>query len=120
MFKVLDALKPLTEEWGSDRSLQHAQPQPGSERGSAQQDRLLAAAKELQQAWGRSLHCQLQLQTRLEILQDWAMALQQDGGTLGEEMPERERMSGFEQSAVGTGKLLSLLSHSEVLCLKVI
>ncbi|GAA6228396.1 uncharacterized protein LOC111665042 [Lates japonicus] len=84
MFKVLDLLKPLTEEWGSDPTLQHPQPHPGSERGSGRQDHLLAVAKELQQAWGRSLHCQLQLQTRLELLLDWAVGLQQDGGTLGE------------------------------------
>ncbi|KAM7399476.1 hypothetical protein PAMP_018747 [Pampus punctatissimus] len=56
----------------------------GSERGSGRQDLLSAAAKELQQAWGRSLHCQLQLQTRVEILLDWAVCLQQDGGILGE------------------------------------
>lgn len=84
MFRVLELLKPLTEEWGLDQTLQHHQ---GSERGSGRQDHLLSAAKELQQAWGRSLHCQLQLQTRLETLLDWAVALQQDGGTLGEEMP---------------------------------
>ncbi|XP_030261233.1 uncharacterized protein LOC115574093 isoform X5 [Sparus aurata] len=81
MFRVLELLKPLTEEWGLDQTLQHHQ---GSERGSGRQDHLLSAAKELQQAWGRSLHCQLQLQTRLETLLDWAVALQQDGGTLGE------------------------------------
>lgn len=86
MFKVLELLKPLTEEWGSDQTLQHHQ---GSERGSGRQDHLPSAAKELQQAWGRSLHCQLQLQTRLEILLDWAMGLQQDGGTLGKEIPLR-------------------------------
>ena len=83
MFKVLELLKPLTEEWGSNQTLQHHQ---GSERGSGQQDHLVAAAKELQQAWGRSLHCQLQLHTRLQVLLDWAVSLLQDGGTLGEEM----------------------------------
>lgn len=87
MFKVLDVLKPLTEECGSDPNLQHLQSHPGSERGSGRQDHVLAASKELQQAWGRCLHCQLQLQTRLEILLDWAVALQQDGGIVGEEMP---------------------------------
>lgn len=92
MFKVLELLKPLNEEWGSDPALHPPLPhQSGSERGSGQQDSLLAASKELQQAWGRSLHCQLQLQTRLEILLDWAVGLQQDGGTLGEVMLERER-----------------------------
>ncbi|XP_033488068.2 uncharacterized protein LOC117260235 [Epinephelus lanceolatus] len=81
MFKVLELLKPLTEEWGSDQTLQHHQ---GSERGSGRQDNFLSVAKELQQAWGRSLHCQLQLQTRLGILLNWAVGLQQDGGILGE------------------------------------
>lgn len=86
MFKALELLKPLTGQWGSDQTLQHHQ---GSERGSAQQDQLATAANELQQAWGRSLHCQLQLQTRLEILLDWAVGIQQDGGALGKEMPVR-------------------------------
>ncbi|KAE8295318.1 hypothetical protein D5F01_LYC06244 [Larimichthys crocea] len=81
MFKVLELLKTLTEEWGSDQSLQRHQ---GSERGSGRQDHLLTAAKELRKAWGRNLHCQLQLQTRLEILLDWAVGLQQDGGSLGD------------------------------------
>lgn len=84
MFEVLELLKPLTDQWGSDKTLQH---NLGGERESAQHDHLVTAAKELQQAWGRSLHCQLQLQSRLKILLDWAVALQQDGGTLGEEMP---------------------------------
>ncbi|XP_024910791.1 uncharacterized protein si:dkey-103g5.4 isoform X2 [Cynoglossus semilaevis] len=84
MYKILDLLKPLMEEWGSDPGLQPSQPHSGSERGSGRQDHLLAAAKELQQAWGRSLHCQLQLQTRLEMILDWALDLQQDGGILGE------------------------------------
>ncbi|XP_060902571.1 uncharacterized protein si:dkey-103g5.4 [Labrus mixtus] len=81
MFEVLELLKPLTEQWGSDPTIQQFH---SSERGSGRQDYLLDAAKELQQAWERSLHCQLQLQTRLEILLDWAVGLQQDGGTLGE------------------------------------
>ncbi|XP_034723644.1 uncharacterized protein si:dkey-103g5.4 [Etheostoma cragini] len=81
MFKVLELLKPLTEEWGSDQTLQRHQ---DSERGSGRQDHLLAASKEIQQAWGRSLHCQLQLQTRLDILLNWAESIQQDGGILGE------------------------------------
>ncbi|XP_034556228.1 uncharacterized protein si:dkey-103g5.4 [Notolabrus celidotus] len=81
MFKVLALLKPVTEEWGSDPTLQQYQ---SIERGSSRPDHLLAATKELQQAWKKSLHCQLQLLTRLEILQDWAMGFQQDGGALGE------------------------------------
>lgn len=76
MFTVLELLKPLTEEWGSDQT-------------SGPRDHLVAAAKELRQAWGRSLHCQLQLQTRLGILLDWAADLQKDGGTLGEEITAR-------------------------------
>ncbi|XP_041849904.1 uncharacterized protein si:dkey-103g5.4 isoform X3 [Melanotaenia boesemani] len=84
MFKVLDILKPLNEEWGSDPTLQHLQPHLGNENANGRQDHLLAVTKELEQAWGRSLHCQLQLQTRLEMLLDWAMGLQQDGGILGD------------------------------------
>ncbi|XP_047451086.1 uncharacterized protein LOC125014093 [Mugil cephalus] len=84
MFRLLDLLKPLPEEWGSDRTLQHLQTHPGSERGSGRQDHILAATKVLQQAWGQSLHCQIQLQTRLDILLEWAECLQQDGGILGE------------------------------------
>lgn len=95
IFKVVELLKPLTEEWGSDPTLQYPQPHQGSEQGSGRQDNLSAAAKELQQAWGRSLHCQLQLQTRLEILLDWAVDVQQDGGTLG------ENSNRFEQSFFG-------------------
>ncbi|KAM3615726.1 uncharacterized protein V6R79_006907 [Siganus canaliculatus] len=80
-FTVLEVLKPLTEEWGSGQTLQHNH---STERASGREDRLRCAAKELQQAWGRSLHCQLQLLTRLELLQDWAVGLQEDGGILGE------------------------------------
>lgn len=86
MFKVVDTLKPLMEEWGSDPTLQRTQPHPGSQTASGRQDDLLAVTKGLEQAWGRSLHCQLQLWTRLEMLLDWSAGLQQDGGTLGEEM----------------------------------
>lgn len=88
MFEVLELLSPLTAQFGSDPT--HHQ---DSERGSGQQDGLVTAAKELQQAWGRNLHCQLQLQTRLEILRDWAISLQQDGGILGKEMPVGAWMS---------------------------
>ncbi|XP_060928461.1 uncharacterized protein si:dkey-103g5.4 [Limanda limanda] len=84
MFRVLDLLRPLSEEWGSEGNLQDLQPHSGSERGSGRQDHLLTAAKELQQARGRSLHGHLQLQTRLEMLLDWAEGLQRDGGSLGE------------------------------------
>ncbi|KAK1900668.1 ABC transporter G family member 28 [Dissostichus eleginoides] len=81
IFKVLEILKPLTEEWGSDQTLQRVQ---SSERGSGPHEHLLAAASELQQAWGRSLYSQLQLQTRLCFMLDWTAGLQQDGGSLGE------------------------------------
>ncbi|KAM6933261.1 uncharacterized protein FYW49_001628 [Xenentodon cancila] len=84
MFKALDLLKPLTEEWGSDPTLQSTPFHPGSDNASARRDHLLAATKELEQAWERSLHCQLQLETRLEMLLDYVVGLQQDGGTLGD------------------------------------
>ncbi|XP_030237257.1 uncharacterized protein LOC115561364 isoform X2 [Gadus morhua] len=71
---VLNLLKGLTEGWTS-----------GSERGHAGShvDHVKAAARDLEMAWGRSLHCLLQLQTRLQILIDWSAGLQRDGGTLG-------------------------------------
>lgn len=82
MLQVLELLKPL----GSDQTLQHHHSNEG---GSARHDNLVAAAKELEQAWERSLHCQLQLQTRLMILQEWAVCLQLDGGILGKKIPAR-------------------------------
>ncbi|MEQ2298857.1 hypothetical protein AMECASPLE_009622 [Ameca splendens] len=84
MYKTLDLLKPLTDEWSSDPALQNMQSHPGNEHISSRLDDLLTASKELEQAWGRSLHCGLQLCTRFEMLLDWALGLQQDGGTLGE------------------------------------
>ncbi|KAJ3590432.1 hypothetical protein NHX12_008383 [Muraenolepis orangiensis] len=73
--RVLELLKVLTEGWSPG----------GAERGNHGDhgDRFKAAAGELELAWGRSLHCLLQLQTRLRILMDWSSALQRDGGTLG-------------------------------------
>ena len=73
--RVLDFLKGLTESWTS-----------GSKRGHAGShvDHVKAAARDLEMAWGRSLHCLLQLQTHLQILIDWSSGLQRDGGTLGE------------------------------------
>ncbi|MEQ2165861.1 hypothetical protein GOODEAATRI_021508, partial [Goodea atripinnis] len=85
MYKTLDLLKPLTDEWSSDPALQNMQSHPGNEQISGRLDDLLTASKELEQAWGRSLHCGLQLCTRFEMLLDWALGLQQDGGTLGKE-----------------------------------
>ncbi|XP_016525650.1 uncharacterized protein si:dkey-103g5.4 isoform X2 [Poecilia formosa] len=84
MLKALDLLKPLTDDWGSDPTLQNMQSHPGNENISGRLDDLLAASKELEQAWERSLHCGLQLWTRFEMLLDWTLHLQQDGGTLGE------------------------------------
>lgn len=80
MFKILELLKPLTES-------EQTQLLPGLDRGNSGQSYLITAGEDLREAWGRSLHCQLQLQTRLELLLGWAVCLQQDGGILGEEMP---------------------------------
>lgn len=82
MLEILELLKPLADQWGSDKTLLRPL---CSERESAQDDHLVSAAKELQRAWGRSLHCQLQLNTRLKILLDLAVGVEQDGGILGEE-----------------------------------
>ncbi|XP_036006035.1 uncharacterized protein si:dkey-103g5.4 [Fundulus heteroclitus] len=84
MHKTLDLLKPLTDEWGSDPTLQTMQSHPGNENMTGRLDDLLTASKELEQAWGRSLHCGLQVWTRFEMLLDWALGLQEDGGILGE------------------------------------
>lgn len=85
MFQILELLNPLTDRWEAQRSPQQ---HPGVEAGP--QDRLPAAAEDLREAWGRSLRCQLQLQTRLELLLDWAVCLRQDGGILGKEIPMSE------------------------------
>ncbi|XP_046891896.1 uncharacterized protein si:dkey-103g5.4 [Hypomesus transpacificus] len=62
------------------------QPDPQPDLG-----RLQSAVSELQQVSRRSLHCQLQLQTRLEMLLDWACAVARDGGVLGElPLPDSE------------------------------
>ncbi|XP_061538031.1 uncharacterized protein si:dkey-103g5.4 isoform X7 [Phycodurus eques] len=78
MFKIVELLRPLSEEWGLEPVLQ------GGERGRQWQDRIGAAAIELHQHWRRSQHCQLQLQTRLEIMLDTTVGLHQNGGSLGE------------------------------------
>lgn len=83
MLKVLDHLRPLIEESAFDPTVPLPQAYSGNEKETSQQDLLAAAAKELEQAWGRSLHCQLQFQTRLEMLLESAIGLQQDGGALG-------------------------------------
>ncbi|KAK0146501.1 hypothetical protein N1851_014165 [Merluccius polli] len=73
--RVLELLKGLTTEgWTSGGERGH---------GGGHAEHVKAAARELELAWGRSLHCLLQLQTRLQILMDWSSALQRDGGTLG-------------------------------------
>lgn len=84
MLEVLELLKPLADQWGSDKTLLHAL---CNERESAQHDYLVSAAKDLQQAWRRSLHCRLQLNTRLKNLLDLAVGVEQDGGILGKEKP---------------------------------
>lgn len=84
MFKIVELLKPLTDQSESQRSSQQL---PGIDGGNAGQSDLVTAGEDLREAWGRSLHCQLQLQTRLELLLGWAVCLQQDGGVLGKEMP---------------------------------
>lgn len=83
MLKILDHLRPLIEECALDPTVPLPQLYPGNEKATSQQDCLGAATKELERAWGRSLHCQLQFQTRLETLLECAVGLQQDGGALG-------------------------------------
>ncbi|XP_061637986.1 uncharacterized protein si:dkey-103g5.4 isoform X9 [Phyllopteryx taeniolatus] len=78
MFKIVELLRPLSEEWGLEPVLQ------GGEQGRQWQDCIRAAAIELHQHWRRSQHCQLQLQTRLEIMLDTTVGLHQNGGSLGE------------------------------------
>ncbi|XP_028321414.1 uncharacterized protein LOC114474973 [Gouania willdenowi] len=84
MHKIFGHLKPLAEVWGSDPNLQLLQTNSDSESSCRRQDLVMSAAKELHQAWVRSLHWQLQLQSRLEILLDWSVCLQENGGVLGE------------------------------------
>lgn len=84
MFKILQLLKPLTDQ---PESRQTSQQLSGIDGGNGAQSGLVTAGKDLQEAWERSLHYQLQLQTRLELLLGWAICLQQDGGILGKEMP---------------------------------
>lgn len=84
MLKTVELLKLLTDQSES----QQATPQlPGIDGGNGGQGDLVTAGEDLREAWGRSLRCQLQLQTRLELLLGWAVCLQQDGGVLGEGMP---------------------------------
>lgn len=83
MFKILELLKPLTDQ-DKQQTLHQL---PRIDEGNGGQSNLVTAGEDLREAWGRSLHCQLQLQTRLELLLGWAVYLQHDGGILGKEMP---------------------------------
>lgn len=84
MLKTVELLKPLTDQ---SESQQASQQLPGVDGGNGGQSDLVTAGEDLREAWGRSLRCRVQLQTRLELLLGWAVCLQQDGGVLGEEMP---------------------------------
>ncbi|KAJ7990490.1 hypothetical protein DPEC_G00300860 [Dallia pectoralis] len=68
--RLVDALRGIGEN-------------PGS-REMALQGQIQAAANELETAWGKGMHCRLQLLSRLETLLDWASAIAQDGGVQGE------------------------------------
>ncbi|XP_057695565.1 uncharacterized protein si:dkey-103g5.4 isoform X2 [Corythoichthys intestinalis] len=78
MFKIVELLRPLSEEWESEATLQ------GSDRGRRWQDQISEATEELHQHWRRSQNCQLQLQNRLEVLMDTMVGLHLDGGSMGE------------------------------------
>nr|XP_057936579.1 uncharacterized protein LOC131134908 [Doryrhamphus excisus] len=81
MFKTVELLRPLTDEWGSDPTLQlHLR----GEQGRSWQDCISAASQELHSHWRRSQHCQLQMQSRLEVLLDTTVCLHQDGGFMGD------------------------------------
>ncbi|XP_061684122.1 uncharacterized protein si:dkey-103g5.4 isoform X2 [Syngnathoides biaculeatus] len=77
MFKIVELLRAMSEESGLETLLQ------GGEQGRYWQDRIGAAALELHRHWSTSQHCQLQLQTRLEIMLDTMVGLHQNGGSLG-------------------------------------
>ncbi|KAK6297050.1 hypothetical protein J4Q44_G00331920 [Coregonus suidteri] len=79
--RLVELLRGLREDWGSgEMGLQGLQAQ----RKETELGRIQAAAKELEQAWGKGLHCHLQLLSRLETLLDWAWGVAQDGGVQGE------------------------------------
>ncbi|TWW77242.1 hypothetical protein D4764_12G0006320 [Takifugu flavidus] len=109
MFKIQALLKSQTIRWESQQT---SQQHPGTEGGNSGENELVAAAEDLREAWGRSLNCQLQLQARLELLLDWAICLQQDGGILallGMEYPDpvgsglSVPVLGFQTDLFGTG-----------------
>ncbi|XP_051935125.1 uncharacterized protein LOC127609336 isoform X2 [Hippocampus zosterae] len=81
MFKIVELLRPLSDDWSSEPALQLHQ---RGEQASRWHDSIGAVAEELHLHWKRSQHCQLQLQTRLEILQDTMVGLHQDGCSLGD------------------------------------
>ncbi|CAB1347518.1 unnamed protein product, partial [Coregonus sp. 'balchen'] len=73
--RLVELLRGLREDWGSgEMGLQGLQAQ----RKETELGRIQAAAKELEQAWGKGLHCHLQLLSRLETLLDWAWGVAQD------------------------------------------
>ncbi|XP_064840268.1 uncharacterized protein si:dkey-103g5.4 [Oncorhynchus masou masou] len=79
--RLVELLRGLREDWGSgEMGLLGLQAQ----RKETELGRIQAAAKELEQAWGKGLHCHLQLLSRLETLLDWAWGVVQDGGVQGE------------------------------------
>lgn len=77
---LVELLHGLREDWGSgEMGLRGLQAQ----RKETELGRIQAAAKELEQAWVKGLHCHLQLLSRLETLLDWAWGVAQDGGVQG-------------------------------------
>jgi hypothetical protein len=76
----VELLRGLREDWGSgEMGLQGLQAQ----RKETELGRIQAAAKEKEQAWGKVLHCHLQLLSRLETLLDWALGVAQVGSVQG-------------------------------------
>ncbi|XP_050984608.1 uncharacterized protein si:dkey-103g5.4 isoform X2 [Labeo rohita] len=71
--RVAELLQGVSEEWSSAA----ADPQ-------GDLDRLSAATSELEQAWKSSQHCVLQLLSRLEVVQEQARGVAENGGSVGE------------------------------------
>ncbi|XP_077467722.1 uncharacterized protein LOC144083614 [Stigmatopora argus] len=78
MLKIVEILKSLCEE------LEQGSTCGASDRGRPWRDDIGEAVEELHRHWRRSWNCQLQLQSRLEVLMDTMVALHQDGGSMGE------------------------------------
>ncbi|KAI2656226.1 Teneurin-4 [Labeo rohita] len=70
--RVAELLQGVSEEWSSAA----ADPQ-------GDLDRLSAATSELEQAWKSSQHCVLQLLSRLEVVQEQARGVAENGGSVG-------------------------------------